>query len=62
LTPADDTPALFAAVWRGDVAPPTIIATIIATIALGLLALGWATGAAAADDDAERIWRARLPV
>jgi anthranilate phosphoribosyltransferase len=62
LTPADDTPALLAAVWRGDVAPPTIIATITATIALGLLALGWANSAAAADADAERIWLARLPV
>jgi hypothetical protein len=56
LTPAADTPALFAEVWSGAVAPPTIIATIIATIGLGLLALGWTA------TDAERIWRDRLPV
>jgi anthranilate phosphoribosyltransferase len=62
LTPADDTAALFAAVWRGDVAPPTITATIIATISLGLLALGRADTAVSANDEAERIWRARLPV
>jgi anthranilate phosphoribosyltransferase len=61
LTPASDTPALLAAVWRGEVAPPTAVATVIATIGLGLLALGWATTADAAERDAERIWRDRLP-
>lgn len=61
LTPATDTPALLADVWRGEVAPPTAVATITATIALGLLAMGWATGADAAERDAERIWRDRLP-
>jgi anthranilate phosphoribosyltransferase len=63
LTPAGpetETPALLAAVWRGEVAPPTAVATIIATIGLGLLALGWAATAEAADDDAERIWRDRF--
>jgi anthranilate phosphoribosyltransferase len=62
LTPANDTAALLAAVWRGEAAPPTAVATIITTIALGVLALGWAATAEAADIDAERIWRDRLPV
>jgi anthranilate phosphoribosyltransferase len=61
LTPASDTPELLAAVWRNTAAPPTVIATIIATIVLGLLALGWASTAEAAERDAERIWRDRLP-
>jgi anthranilate phosphoribosyltransferase len=61
LTPASDTPALLTSVWRGEVAPPTAVATVIATIGLGLLALGWATTAEAAERDAERIWRDRLP-
>jgi anthranilate phosphoribosyltransferase len=61
LTPASDTPELVAAVWRNEVAPPTAVATVIATIGLGLLALGWATDAEAAERDAERIWRDRLP-
>jgi hypothetical protein len=61
LTPSTDTPALLASVWRGEVAPPTAVATITATIGLGLLALGWATNAEAADHDAERIWRDRRP-
>lgn len=61
LTPVSDTPELLAAVWRNEVAPPTAVATVIATIGLGLLALGWATTAEAAERDAERIWRDRLP-
>jgi anthranilate phosphoribosyltransferase len=61
LTPASDTPELLAAVWRNQVAPATAVATVIATIALALLALGWATTAEAAERDAERIWRDRLP-
>jgi anthranilate phosphoribosyltransferase len=61
LTPASDTPELLAAVWRNEVAPPTAVATVIATIGLALLALGWATTAEAAERDAERIWQARLP-
>ena len=61
LTPSTDTPALLASVWRGEAAPPTAVATITATIGLGLLALGWATNAEAADHDAERIWRDRRP-
>jgi anthranilate phosphoribosyltransferase len=62
LTPATDTPELLAEVWRGDVAPPTAIATVIATIGLGLLALGRARTAEDAEQDAARIWRDRLPV
>jgi anthranilate phosphoribosyltransferase len=62
LTPATDTPALLAAVWRGETAPPTAVATVIATIALGLLAMGWVATAEVADRDAERIWRDRRPV
>jgi anthranilate phosphoribosyltransferase len=62
LTPAEDTSALLAAVWRGDATPPTAVATVIATIGLGLLALGWASNAEVAEQDAERIWRDRLPV
>ena len=58
LKPAADTLSLLAAVWRGDVAPPTIVATVIATIALGASALGWSGSM----DTAERIWRDRLPV
>lgn len=62
LTPAADTPALLASVWRGELAPPTVVSTVTATIALGMLALGWATTAEAAERDAVRIWRDRLPV
>ena len=53
LTPAADTEALLAAVWRGETAPPTVIATILATIGLGLMALGWTR-------EPERIWRDRF--
>jgi hypothetical protein len=52
---------LFAEVWRGETAPPTVAATIIATIGLGLLAMGWAATPESADIEAERIWRNRLP-
>jgi anthranilate phosphoribosyltransferase len=61
LTPAEDTPALLASVWRGEAAPPTAVATVTATIALGMVALNWAITAEAAERDAERIWRDRLP-
>jgi len=60
LSPDTDTPELLASVWRGDVASPTAVATIIATIGLGLLALGWATTADVAEQDAARIWRNRI--
>jgi anthranilate phosphoribosyltransferase len=58
---ADGPPATaadFAAIWDGDLAPPREIATITATIALGLLALG-RSEAGSADQDAAAIWRAR---
>jgi anthranilate phosphoribosyltransferase len=62
LTPATDTPALLHAVWHGEAMPPTAIATIIATIALGVFALGWTDTWEEAGRDANRIWRDRFPV
>ena len=62
LTPEADTPALLAEIWRGGSAPPTVVATIIATIGIAVLAMGGRSGAAGAWDDAARIWRDRLPV
>ncbi len=53
---ASDTPAGFALVWSGDAMPETPLATIRATIALALLAMG-RTGDAMALADA--IWAAR---
>lgn len=61
LTPAADTPDLLASVWRGDLAPATMIATVVATIGLGVLALGWAPDLEMAEREARRIWRDRLP-
>lgn len=57
--PRTDTPALLAAVWQGETAPPTVVATIQATIALGLLALGHATTPQAADSQARTVWSER---
>jgi len=51
--PALETLDAFAAVWRGDAAPARALATIRATIALALLALG------RTEADAEAIWRGR---
>ena len=48
-----------AAVWRGDAAPPAAVATVRATITLGLLAIGTARTVAAAEADADRIWAER---
>ena len=48
--PASDTPALFAAVWAGEAVPETPLATIQATIALALLALGPGGRSGAGDD------------
>ena len=56
---AADTPGLLAAVWNGEAAPETVLATIRATIALGLLATGRADDPAAAMRDGETIWAAR---
>ncbi|MBN8899300.1 MAG: hypothetical protein J0H35_14185, partial [Rhodospirillales bacterium] len=58
-TPQHDTTDLLAAVWRGTAAPPTALATIEATIALGLLATGRATDPASDQQDAAAIWAAR---
>ncbi|HVB68358.1 MAG TPA: glycosyl transferase family protein [Acetobacteraceae bacterium] len=52
-------PAALSAVWRGDVAPARPVATVRATIALGLLALGTAATPAAAEREAARVWAAR---
>ena len=60
LAPANDTAAGFAAVWRGDSAPETPLATIRATIALALLAMGRADDADQAMQDAASIWAQRL--
>ena len=51
--------ASLAAVWRGDAAPEREVATICATIALGLLALDRAADPDAALDDARRVWAER---
>ena len=56
--PSDDTPSI-AAVWHGDAAPGRVLATIQATIALGLLALGDTADANTADDAALDLWNAR---
>ncbi len=48
-----------AAVWHGAAAPPHVMATICATIALGWLAVGRAATPAAADAAAQDIWAAR---
>ncbi len=57
--PADDTPAALAAVWTGDAAPATPLATITATIALGLLAIGRTEDPTQAMADAAAIWAQR---
>lgn len=56
---AGDTPGGFAAVWHGDATPETPLATIRATIALGLLATGRAHDPAQAMLDAAAIWAQR---
>ncbi|MFL5257857.1 MAG: glycosyl transferase family protein [Rhodopila sp.] len=56
---AADTRELLASVWRGEAAPQTPVATVQATIALALLALGRCTEPAAAMRDAGAIWAQR---
>ena len=56
---AADTPASFAAVWNGEIAPKTPLAAIQATIALALLAMERATDPARAMEDAASIWAQR---
>jgi anthranilate phosphoribosyltransferase len=57
--PAGDTAATFAAVWAGEATPETPLATIQATIALALLAMGRAADAGDAADLAAAIWARR---
>ncbi|HEX2943679.1 MAG TPA: hypothetical protein VHO91_21665, partial [Rhodopila sp.] len=56
----DDAPGLLDAVWRGEATPVTPLATIQATIALGLLALRPQRSPAEAMQDAANIWAQRL--
>lgn len=56
---ANDTAEAFAAVWGGESAPPTPLATIQATIALALQAMGRADNAVQAMADAGSIWAQR---
>jgi anthranilate phosphoribosyltransferase len=58
-SPELDTPASFAAVWHGETAPETPLATIRATIALALLAMGRTDDPAQAMADAGAIWAQR---
>jgi anthranilate phosphoribosyltransferase len=57
---ANDTPGLFAAVWGGEAAPATPVATVQATIAMALLALDRAETPAGAMARAAVIWSQRL--
>jgi anthranilate phosphoribosyltransferase len=57
--PANDTPAAFASVWSGETTPETPLATIRATIALALLAMGRTDEPGAAMDLAASIWMQR---
>jgi hypothetical protein len=57
--PSSDTTAGFAAVWTGDFTPETPLATIRATIALALLALGRTNDPGQAIEDAAAIWAQR---
>jgi anthranilate phosphoribosyltransferase len=57
--PAGDTLAGFASVWTGEATPETPLATIQATIALALLAIGRADDPASAMEDAATIWAQR---
>jgi anthranilate phosphoribosyltransferase len=56
LVPREDTPDLVAAVWQGTAEPRTVIATIEATIGLGLLALGRVDTPSQAEAQARTIW------
>lgn len=57
--PAGDTPAWFASVWAGEATPETPSATIRATIALALLAVGRSEEPISAMQDAATIWAQR---
>jgi anthranilate phosphoribosyltransferase len=57
--PANDTAEAFASVWVGKTTPETPLATIRATIALALLAMGRMNDPADAMDLAGTIWTQR---
>ncbi len=57
--PGTETAALLASVWRGEAAPPRPLATVRATIALALLALGHACTPEDAEAMAAETWAAR---
>ena len=59
---ARGTAPSLAAVWRGEVAQGREVATVVATIAMALLALGRATDSDAAIGEARRIWALRAPL
>lgn len=56
---ATDSPAGFASVWSGQTTPQTPLATIHATIALALLAVGRTANPSQAMKDAASIWAQR---
>ncbi len=55
----EDTPGLLAAVWRGEAAPDSAVATVVGTIAMALLALGRTDVPEVADAMAREVWTAR---
>jgi anthranilate phosphoribosyltransferase len=59
LSGEPDSPALFAAIWRGERTDPRPVAIVQGAIALGLLAMG-RVEVAEADAAAAEIWRERL--
>lgn len=56
---ADATASEFAAVWLGEATPARPVGTVMATIALALLALGDASAPEQADELAAQLWRNR---
>jgi anthranilate phosphoribosyltransferase len=57
-----DDEAGIADVWRGAARPPRVLATILATIAMALMALGQAADPTEADRAALSVWDERAPV
>ncbi len=51
--------SLLAAVWAGEAAPPNAVATVVGTVALGLLALDATLAPEEADRLAQEIWAGR---
>jgi anthranilate phosphoribosyltransferase len=56
---AASTGKVLAEVWGGEIAPPLAVATVCATIAMALLALGHVATPEAADGEAKLVWRDR---